>query len=104
MRVEDRKIGREGTNLGGEGLVVAIGAFMDRGCFRSSDLVVEGCWDSEEVIAKHWFSCFPVRFWIRKHQWPCMAVPRVHRHERQLDAGVSIEAVAGAVNRLHVGY
>ncbi len=104
MRVSNRKISREGMNLDGIGMAETIRLLSDPGCFGSGDRVFRSYWDSRKVIVKHWFSYFPVRFWIRNHQWPCMAVPRVHRHERQLDAGVSIEAVAGAGNGLHVGY
>ncbi len=104
MRVSDRKIGREGTNLDGLGLAETIRVLSDLGCFGSGDRVFRSYWDSRKVIVKHWFSCFPVRFWIRNHQCHRVGVPRVNRHEGQLDAGVSIEAVAGAGNGLHVGY
>ncbi len=42
MRVSNKTIGREGSNLGGGGMVDAMGVSMDRGCCGSGGLWFRG--------------------------------------------------------------
>jgi hypothetical protein len=103
MRVSNRKIDREGTSLGGEGLVVAIGGFMDPGCFGSTDLVLKNYWDSQEVIVKHWFSWFPVRIRNRHRVALDAELPKAHPNQHQPGGGVSVLTVVDAKDGFHVG-
>ncbi len=102
MRVGDRKIGREGTNLGGLGSAKTIRLLSDPGCFESDDLILGGCWDSEEVIVKHWFGCFPGR--NRRRVAVDAAIPTARPNQHQPGRGVSVLTVVDAPNGFHVGY
>jgi hypothetical protein len=102
MRVSNKKIGREGANLGGDRIVDAIGVSMDLGCSGSGALVVRVGYDFE-LVEKLWPGRYPV--WIRNRRWSPFGagVPRSRPHERQACGEVSVFAVVDAANRFHIG-
>ncbi len=103
MRVEDRKIGREGTNLGGLGLAETISVLSDPGCFRSGDLVVEACWDSGLVVSR-WSGRFPVRPRNRRPVAQAAVIPKARPNQHLACGGVSVFTLVDAANGFHVGY
>ena len=99
MRVEDRKIGREGTNLGALGSAETIRLLGDPGCFESGDLVLKGGWDSGLVERR----C-PVPIRNRRRVAGDAGIPKARPNQHLPGGGVSVLTVVDATNGLHAGY